>query len=238
MDGLRQTPLHPQWLALRSEKTLAAFVARNLDRPILDIGCGGMKIKHQLKLSKEEYIGLDYPATAEGWYRTRPDIFADGQRLPIKPETINSVLLLNVLEHIPDPAACLTEIHRVLKAGGVCIIEVPFLYPLHDEPLDFHRWTRHGLSQLCQRHGFEIVSLTPLGQPTETVGLFVNIALSKSTLTLLEKKNPLALMMIVLVIVVPFINLFARLLAMMTSDNFMPFGYRLLIRKKRQPNAS
>ncbi|MGA8252214.1 MAG: methyltransferase domain-containing protein [Mycobacterium sp.] len=52
-------------------------------------------------------------------------IRADAQRLPLRDNTVDAVTSLAVLQLIPDPAAALAEIARVLRPGGRLAIMVP-----------------------------------------------------------------------------------------------------------------
>ncbi|MGO9353039.1 MAG: class I SAM-dependent methyltransferase [Mycobacterium sp.] len=52
-------------------------------------------------------------------------IRADAQRLPLRDNTVDAVTSLAVLQLIPDPAAALAEIARVLRSGGRLAIMVP-----------------------------------------------------------------------------------------------------------------
>ena len=45
-------------------------------------------------------------------------IRADAQRLPLRDNTVDAVISLAVLQLIPDPAAALAEMARVLRPGG------------------------------------------------------------------------------------------------------------------------
>ena len=94
--------------------------------------------------------------------------------------SIDTVLLLDVMEHLPFPDRALKEIHRVLKPQGLCILQIPFLYPIHDAPLDFQRWTCYGLKIVITQQGFTLKDLTPRGKPLETTTMLLNIALTKS----------------------------------------------------------
>ena len=50
---------------------------------------------------------------------------ADAQRLPLRDETVDAVTSLAVLQLIPNPAATLAEIARVLQPGGRMAVMVP-----------------------------------------------------------------------------------------------------------------
>lgn len=52
-------------------------------------------------------------------------IKADAQRLPLRDNTVDAVISTAVLQLVPDPAAALTEMARVLRPGGRLAIAVP-----------------------------------------------------------------------------------------------------------------
>jgi SAM-dependent methyltransferase len=58
------------------------------------------------------------------------------------------ILCLNVLEHVFDYSKAVDNMHRALKEDGRLVIFVPMLYPLHDEPFDYWRFTEHSLRRL------------------------------------------------------------------------------------------
>jgi SAM-dependent methyltransferase len=67
-----------------------------------------------------------------------------------------------VLEHVPDPAAALAELRRMLRPGGTLWLTVPFVGELHEEPFDFYRYTPYGLRALAERAGLSDVEVEPL----------------------------------------------------------------------------
>jgi SAM-dependent methyltransferase len=226
-SGLRKTPLHPQWFAyFREEKKLKATCA-NLSGWILDIGCASAKPRRQLG-QDADYIGVDYYSTAVDWYNTRPDVFADAQALPFHANSIDHCLLLDVLEHIPDPDRCLASIHDALKQGGTLTIQVPFMYPLHDVPLDYHRWTQFGLREAARRNGYRITDEKATGHPLESAALNANIALSKTVLNWLDSRNPLALLGLLLPVAFLAINSLAWIFGLLSkADDLMPYSYSM-----------
>ena len=224
--GLRKTPLHPQWFAFFREDSSLRDTCESLTGIVLDVGCADGRPRRFLGAGAN-YVGLDYYLTATGWYGTRPDVFADAQSLPLRDGCVDHALLLDVLEHIRNPDRCLAEIGRVLKPGGSLTIQVPFLYPVHDAPLDFHRWTRFGLLAAADRHGFRIARQRAIGHPLETAALNANIAASKTTLNWIRQKNPLALLGLALPVLIPLRNVLAWLLARLgREDDLMPYSYK------------
>jgi SAM-dependent methyltransferase len=101
-----------------------------------------------------------------------PDIVADVQDVPIKDATADCVLSTEVIEHLPDPAACVLEAHRILKPGGVLILSAPFLHPVHGDPHDFQRFTADGLRRLCAV--FETTDVTAMGGYTAVLSSVVD----------------------------------------------------------------
>jgi SAM-dependent methyltransferase len=60
----------------------------------------------------------------------------------------DAIVATNVLEHIYDAEAAVRNIRRALKPGGRALVTVPFAFPLHNEPIDFWRFTEHSLRHL------------------------------------------------------------------------------------------
>jgi SAM-dependent methyltransferase len=69
------------------------------------------------------------------------DLVADAQRLPFAPSSLDNVVMVDVLHHLPSPATFLVEAQRVLKPGGKLVMlepaitpaSWPFLHFLHPE---------------------------------------------------------------------------------------------------------
>lgn len=233
LKPLAFTPLHPQWLCFLKRDLLDHAIRQTQPTScVLDIGCGDMWARNLLP-NTCEYIGLDYPTTtAEVWQGLPRSVFSTAEALPIKTEVIDTVLLLNVLEHVLNAEAALSEIARVLKPNGTLILEVPYLYPLHDEPWDFRRLTRHGLMQLLTNNHLTLTVFQASGKPIETSCLLMNIAISKACLNWISRKNPLGL----LAIFAPFALLSINMLGWLASkleapDTFMPFSYLIVAEK-------
>ena len=229
---LRATPLHPQWLVLRGEAKNRRDMAQRLIGRILDVGCGHRQMESLLG-ADTAYIGLDYPTTHAKGYSGCPDLFGDGQCLPFSEACFDAVIALDVLEHLPAPIQCIQEAARVLKTGGQLILQTPFLYPLHDMPHDFQRWTLPGLEILVQQSGFLITEQRVSGAPIETATALTAIALAKAILDSLEHRSPAILLIPLLVVGIISANLLGSLLArILPTNDFMPLSYRLICTKQ------
>jgi SAM-dependent methyltransferase len=103
-----------------------------------------------------EYLNAD-PAT-------QPNYCCDAAQIPLDNETVDTIVMTEVLEYLEHPETVLTEIYRLLSQNGVCIISVPFLHPVHgDWQLDRQRWTSVRLEELFRDAGFEEISIQPMG---------------------------------------------------------------------------
>jgi SAM-dependent methyltransferase len=84
-------------------------------------------------------------------------------QIPVADNRYDVILLTEVLEHVPSPAAVLKELHRVLKPGGQLLITVPQGYGIHGEPYNFFYFTRYGLELVLREAGFEVIVMRERG---------------------------------------------------------------------------
>lgn len=103
-------------------------------------------------LDKPTYFAMDYRIRSKPAGVRGPDVDGDACRMPFRTESVDAVIVKDVLEHVLDPAGSVREIHRVLKKGGLAFCSVPFLHPYHGDPNrglpDFWRFTEEGLTAL------------------------------------------------------------------------------------------
>jgi 3-oxoacyl-[acyl-carrier protein] reductase len=91
------------------------------------------------------------------------DVICLATDLKFENNKFDTVLATQVLEHVYDHHAMIKESYRVLRPGGQMILTVPFTWELHEEPYDFFRLTKHGLKELFEEAGFEIVYIKANG---------------------------------------------------------------------------
>jgi ubiquinone/menaquinone biosynthesis C-methylase UbiE len=89
------------------------------------------------------------------------DETADVTKLKYADNTFDYILCVNVLEHLIEPEKAVKEIRRVLKVNGKAFAAVPFLFPIHDPPHDYWRFTEFSLRKIFNE--FSNVLIKPVG---------------------------------------------------------------------------
>jgi SAM-dependent methyltransferase len=79
------------------------------------------------------------------------DFIGDGTNLPFLDESFDAVTANAVIEHVSDPVALISEMHRVLRPGGYAQLVTPFVFPFHAYPADYQRFTRPGILELTRQ---------------------------------------------------------------------------------------
>ncbi len=129
-----------------------------LSGKVLDLG-GDRRSTYQ-RLMKGEYELTIVNMNEE----SKPDVMHDlEQPLPLADGGFDTVLLINVLEHIYECKQLVREARRMVRAGGEAIIVVPFLFPLHPSPHDYWRFTDESLKRILEEAGFNTINIQPLG---------------------------------------------------------------------------
>lgn len=103
------------------------------------------------------------------------DAIADAHKLPFRANYFDYVLAIEVFEHLQYPSQAAGEILRVLKPGGEAITTVPFMFRVHGDPHDYHRFTDQGLAVLFE--SFTYVRIQNFGGRIHAVSdIFTSIA--------------------------------------------------------------
>lgn len=84
-------------------------------------------------------------------------VVGDAQALGFADASFDVVLCTEMLEHVPEPQRAIDEMRRVLRPGGLLLLTTRFLFPIHDAPHDYFRYTKYGLRHLLRR--FDILEL-------------------------------------------------------------------------------
>jgi SAM-dependent methyltransferase len=122
---------------------------------LLDIGCGNKPYKKMFAGRIAEYVGCDVVQSSE----SQVDIICPATAIPLPDKSFDTILCTQVIEHVADHRALIGEAYRLLKAGGILILSGPMYWPLHEEPYDFFRFTKHGFRHILEDTGFAINSI-------------------------------------------------------------------------------
>lgn len=101
---------------------------------VLDVGCGPASITSSLTRAVGQdglVLGVDLSeamlarAVRGDWGPQVGFLRADAQHLPLRDETVDAVVSIAALQLVPEPAAALAEMARVLRPGGRLAVMVP-----------------------------------------------------------------------------------------------------------------
>jgi SAM-dependent methyltransferase len=132
----------------------------------LDVGAAGGGNTRVLQGAGWSVAALEYGADGAevAAERRLPVLRGDATCLPVADDALDLVVAFDVLEHIVDDAAAVAEVLRVLRPQGRFLIAVPAdprLWSDHDVAVDHvRRYTRATLTQVLERGGFEVTSMT------------------------------------------------------------------------------
>jgi SAM-dependent methyltransferase len=95
---------------------------------LLEIGCASGLLLVQFREAGFDVEGVELSSTDAARGRERYGLrIREGrvEELPLERDRYDAVVLINVLEHILDPAALLTRAYEVLRPGGCLVAGVP-----------------------------------------------------------------------------------------------------------------
>jgi SAM-dependent methyltransferase len=157
-----------KWLIERVAREEVRRNAIHCHGDLLDVGCGEKPYEAIIRRYVRSYTGLDHLDTL---HSHRADVWGDAMALPFDDLSFDTVVMFQVLEHLPEPATALLEAHRVLRSGGLILVTTPFMWGLHEQPLDFYRYTPFGLEHLLRKAGFDDITIEQVGGYWLTAGL-------------------------------------------------------------------
>lgn len=141
---------------------LRAFLTPHAtDTPVLEVGA-----------KDRPYADL-FPNAIAGDIVAAPGLNAqfDAHHLPFAAESVSLIVCTEVLEHCVNPHRVIAEFRRVLKPGGKLLLTTRFIFPLHDAPHDYFRFTKYGLHALCT--DFAAVTVTEEAATVETMAVLM-----------------------------------------------------------------
>lgn len=126
---------------------------------VLDIGGRDRGAFRKPRQAVEKWVHADISP------EQKPDIILDVADMKgVEGGSMDVVNAIELFEHVDRIDSGIRECHRVLSAGGVMLIAVPFLFPVHADPYDFQRWTDTRWRLALQTAGFLVEELVVMGR--------------------------------------------------------------------------
>jgi SAM-dependent methyltransferase len=148
-------------------RDLQSAVARFGSGDVLDIGCGNKPYKDLFRQDRvSSYIGCDVAQSDKNLV----DILCPATEIPLPPDSRDTVITTQVLEHVANHGAVVSEAFRILKPGGYIIASAPMCWEHHEEPYDFFRFTRYGFEYVLRDAGFQVIEIRANGGKWALVG--------------------------------------------------------------------
>ncbi len=156
---------------LTRRKLLNFLCDYKTDGYTLDIGCGDQIYKELFPNTFSVDVDQE----------RHPDLVLDIHHMDLfEDEKFDCILCTEVLEHCYAPWKAVEEMFRVLKPGGILLLSTRFVYPLHDTPHDYYRFTKYGL--MCLFNQFRIIEIREESSTKETIGvLYQRLAFQTET---------------------------------------------------------
>lgn len=151
-------PPHPTWQSSTSRNRVRAFLH---DEELRSPGGLRLNVGSASRRFGVKMLNMDLFAGGE------VDMQGDLLHLPLKDESVDTVVCTGVLEHVCDSHRAVAEIYRVLKFGGWVFVEAPFMQTVHASPDDYFRWTPNGLRRLLQ--GFDLLECHVVAGPASVL---------------------------------------------------------------------
>lgn len=133
---------------------------------LLDIGCGNKPYEHKFVGKIKKYVGVDIIQSSDN----KVDYLCPANNIPLQNDSFDTVISTQTIEHVEDHQGLVNEAYRLLKTEGLFILSGPLYWPLHEEPYDFFRFTKHGFQYILEKAGFEVLEIKSNGGKWSVAG--------------------------------------------------------------------
>ncbi len=145
-----------------------------------------------------------------------PDVVGDVSEHDFGDEQFDAIVMCEVLEHVREPGHAIDNLRQALNPGGVLILSTPFIFPVHDQPHDYYRFTRYGLEWLLR--DFSKVEIAPRNTWAEAINVL--------WVRLIKEKNLACRALAPAIVATAFIVApFAMIAGRLIKTEFMTSGY-------------
>ena len=227
------------------EKTLAKIPTGNT---ILDAGAGELQFKKfcgHLKYTSQDIGSYDGLGNSEGlqtntWDNSKLDIISDITEIPVQDSSFDSILCVEIFEHISEPVRAVKEFSRIIRPGGTLILTAPFCSLTHFAPFYFSNgYSKYWYEKILSENEFAIEEMTfngnffsYLAQETRRIPTIVDLY-HKKNLSLMRKITRFILSFFLRIMV----GVMLLLLCFFSKDNsnsqeLLCFGIHVVAKRK------
>lgn len=149
---------------LLSLKDLHDIVLRDLplNGSVLDAGAGEGKLCKLFTDKGHSYLGIDSGVGHPAWdFNNVCNIDLNEVDVALSDRYFDAILLIQVLEHLPNPVEIVGKLASRLKPSGKLYVSVPMSQSVHQVPYDFYRYTPYGLRYIGDASGLMLHSIYP-----------------------------------------------------------------------------
>ena len=217
------------WLESRTSRA----ICRRPHSHVLDVGCGEQPLRHLIETAGGEYTGFDIEQNASGSVKIIGFIDRDlPAPWPDSSATYDVILCSEVLEHVPDWHTAFRNLRTLVADDGRVVITVPFIFPIHMEPLDFFRGTSYTIEVLAKQHGFVVEELVKLGDARDVLSTVLeDVSILPKSTTIPARFASRALRLCRTVVVKSLQNAFLWRLVHVNSNTYLSNGVVLQPRR-------
>lgn len=137
-------------------------IEKHVSGRLLDMGCGKAPLYGSYRQFATDVQCIDWANSLHGADYLDKVCDLTGT-IPYRDGSFDTIILSDVLEHLPEPMNIWREMNRLLAPGGKVLLNVPFYYQVHEAPHDYYRYTEFALRRFAENTGFEILHLEAIG---------------------------------------------------------------------------
>ena len=151
------------------KKQIIEFMPKNKFQNVLDYGAGNSPWKNFISFNS--YHKIDIQQNTENDIDT---IIEANKSIPLKNDSFDLLLLMDVLAHTQNFDFTLKECNRLLCKKGQIIISTPFIYRENETPFDYYRLTYFGIKDILIKNNFKIRKIKKVGNFYYTIFSLIN----------------------------------------------------------------
>ncbi len=231
------------WARDRRCRRLFELLPQVVRGRVLDVGGGDFldrAVRAGVGFERWVTLEIDPAHLPPGGAPRAARVCGDGSALPFADGSFDSVLALQVLEHVFRPLDVVDEVARVLRPGGHAVLLFPQTATLHLAPHHYQNFTRYWAERAAQAAGLEVVVLEAQGGAWSTVAsrhlfFLLQAARVEGMVHPDTRRSPLFWLLLPFMVGVALVNIPVALLFSLADLPEEPNNHLVVVRKPHVP---